>query len=379
MVFSLHTLTLGVAGIPLEPISGSLTLDERRSPHVSARFEVVYPTNSDTLAALNARTGILAGVARADYRDPVTPAKVTAWAGPAPITPAKISAKLGTQPLSAATAAMSTWKNVFEREADVTTFSLIITDTDPDEFAGTLTITAAGLEMRLIETPRTSNGPVIPVGTPVVQVVADVLQYLNPTWALSPIDSMYETPPPTTLIAEETSWKSGVMAWDFLDAILQAHGLTLQCTPDGLWRLIRANAEPNLTRQTSQMVSARQSESRDDWGDAVLVIYRWRDAGGVEQYRSDYAALNSTPQKTVVVEHRDVPYPGPGAAAVILDRVQHLSAEITVETVSRYGFWRPGVLLAADAGTGGGGDYDGRITAVECKWPSNLMTITARS
>lgn len=377
---SAHSLTLTTAdGTPLEVVSASVTLDERRSPFVTGRFEIVLPSDATTLAALNARTGELRGLGKVIYRDPVTMAKVTAWVGSA-ITPAKITAKLGTQALSTVTANLSAWgnpgitNNGQEYEASVLPFRLMITRTRPDYEVGTIQVEASGLETRLIDYRQFGAGLTVTAGTHIAAAVEAVLKTVNPAWSLAPVDGYYTSLPATAVVAQATAWMGGVPAWDFIASMMQPVGAALQYTPDGRWMLIRANADWFETR-TVRAITRDISETRDEWGDAVLVAYNWTPTGGTAQVMADIATSTPTPQKVVVIENRDTPYPGPGAAAMILDRVKNLSRAIDVSAVSDYtinvghGVSVPG--YADDTITA-------RSTAVTFEWPNNLMRISAR-
>ncbi len=386
MVMSLHTLIVSAGGVLLEPIQGDLTIDERRSPYTQARFEVVTPTNSDALAALNVKGGEVRGYARVDYRDPVTAEKVTRLAGGQPVTCAKLTAALAGRTFGAVTAQLSRWSNPYmtERTAGMLPFRLVVTRSTPDPIKGTTEVELSSLEVRLTDFRRLTDGATIPAGKAVPELVAEVLAAVDSTYVLGPVDERYETVPTYFVTSQEVQWRVGVSAWDFLDPIMQAAGVTLQCTPDGAWRLVRANAATFYTVSFDRVTELEAREDRDQWGDAVLLIYRWRDSAGVQQQRTDYAAANASPRKTIVIEHRDVPYPGPGAAVTILDRVQRLAREITIEAVSAYeGVFgqpiRPGIAVAASSQPGAVISEQGRATAMRWEWPKNRMTITARS
>ncbi len=385
MVLSLHDLYLTAGGVPLDVVSGELTMDERRSPFTEARFTVATPSNQDALNALNAKTGEVRGYARIDYRDPVLASRITGWAG-ATVTAAKVTAAMGSRLPKDVTAMFSQWGNPFvtangqEWDAEMLPFRLAVTGAKPDPESELTGIRATSLETRLFDHKRLTDGGIVGPGWNITALVSEVIAMVNPAYQLAAVDGRYETVPTNFATTQTVQWKAGVSAWDFIDPIMQAAGVTLQCTPDGLWRLVRANADTFYTIGVDA-TAVDVAETRDEWGDAVVVFYRWRDNNGVDQVRSDYASLNSTPQKTVVIEHRDVPYPGPGAAVTILNRVQNLAREITVEAVEHFisplgNPVRPGVAIGTSAN---GEATNGRMTAVSFDWPSNLMTITARS
>lgn len=370
MTLSRHTLALGAGAspddAPLGVISGTVTINERRAPYVEASFLLAYPADPDTLELINVRGGGLKALARVEYRDPVTAGKVTTWTGAAPVRAADITALLGNAPLSTVTAALSTWHNSVERDAAELPLTLTITDVVPDIDAGEIRVTATGYESRLMDYKYFGAGYTAAAGQSVRQTVYAVLQTVNFNFRLEAGGPDGATPQPM-------SWMGGVSAWDFLDAVLQPVGLTLQYTPEGTWRLITANAPPAVSKTLDRVTRLNRTESRDEWGDAVLVAYSWTDPVGGAQVRADIATFGPTPQKVIVVEHKDVPYPGPGAAAVILDRARTLSRHIEVEAVSDLSI-RPGVeLIAAPPGRT---SETGRATAVSFAWPENQMTVT---
>lgn len=113
----------------------------------------------------------------------------------------------------------------------------------------------------------------------------------------------------------------GETYWDFLAALVQAAGLRLFCDETRSWRLvnpltfsiegtIHVAAGTNVTRGTD-LVSRQQ----DAWFDAVVVKYRWIDSTGAQQVTYDAASDGGTKVYTKEVNR---PYPGPGAAALLL-------------------------------------------------------------
>ena len=115
----------------------------------------------------------------------------------------------------------------------------------------------------------------------------------------------------------------GEPSWDFLQPLVQQAGLRLFCDEARVWRVVDSNSytvdgiiriteAENLTAGTDQISLA------GDWATGVVVKYSWTDAAGASHVAYDAAGTST---KVALVEW-ERPYPGPGAAQVILDRMQ---------------------------------------------------------
>ncbi len=140
-------------------------------------------------------------------------------------------------------------------------------------------------------------------------------------------------------LPELFGWKPGQSLSDFLRPLLEASGLRLYCDEARVWRLIGPSVYEapgyvvvqsghNATEGTDSI-----SRNTDEWATGVLVVYRWTEPDGTRQEAYDVAG---TASKVLTVE-RDSEYPGPGAAAYILNsltgrgRVQDVTALVNFD------------------------------------------------
>src|SRR5690606_17210533 len=73
----------------------------------------------------------------------------------------------------------------------------------------------------------------------------------------------------------------------------------------------------------------------EEWFDAVVVTYKWTDTFDLNQVAYD-AAGPANPRNVFTIEYDNTPYPGPGAAAGILNRAQGRGRVLEVVAVSNY-------------------------------------------
>lgn len=373
MTLSRHSITLNahdglIEGVRLGLIRGTLTLDERRSPYMTATFEVVKPTDEDTLALLTPRGGQLHGTAYVEYRDPISMADITAYVG-APVTMAKMTTKMGGG-FASTTAALSAWGNDTGIPSATLPFRVFIDSITPNPETETLTITASGQETRLQEFKYFGAGDSYGAAANLTTVVFSILNQALPSASLRTIG----IPP---FVTEPVSWQGGVSAWDFLDSVLQPAGYTLQYLPTGIWQLAPANVITGSSVDLDRVTGYDLVQSREDWAQVVLVSYTWTDPIGGPQVRADIATAGGPGpfQKVMVVEHK-TPYPGPGAAQIILDRAQRQGVSVEIEAVSNYAI-RPGLAFYSTPPDEIASE--GRITAVSFEWPANRMRIRTQS
>lgn len=109
--------------------------------------------------------------------------------------------------------------------------------------------------------------------------------------------------------------------------------------PPRRWRLVDPSYLPAGHTQLAygvHLVDADDEIDRnsDEWYDAALVRYRWRDDTGAEQIAYDwYAEPSYTKVRTLDVASA---YPGPGAARYIVRRAAGKGRQLTVGAVSQY-------------------------------------------
>lgn len=116
-------------------------------------------------------------------------------------------------------------------------------------------------------------------------------------------------------------WKPGQNLHDFLEPLLEASGLRLFCDETRDWRLIDPNTYEvpgyAVVQSGHNATEGEDSISRntDEWATGVVVRFRWVDADGIQREMFDVAG---TDDKVLMVD-RESEYPGPGAAAYILN------------------------------------------------------------
>jgi hypothetical protein len=170
-------------------------------------------------------------------------------------------------------------------------------------------------------------------------------------------------------------WKAGVSAWDFLVDITASVNMVLWCDELRNWYL----ASPE-SRQIATLVNISATNTRDgsdtlarageySTATGVVVRYRWRDEFDIDQERADSAG---TPERAILFERENTPYPGPGAAAAILarrqgtGRVQRVTAIAVLEAT-------PG--MSASISLPGAPATTGRIASVTFALADGFMDV----
>jgi hypothetical protein len=136
------------------------------------------------------------------------------------------------------------------------------------------------------------------------------------------------------------TWTPGQTAWDFLTAILQTVGLRLFCDEARVWRLVDndysvpglVHVDHGVNLYAHQDLMSRTASQNDGiplYADAVVIKYSWRDTRLRDQVAYDRAGATN-PQKAYQLERPDTAYPGPGAAAYILTRIQARKRQLAV-------------------------------------------------
>ena len=172
-------------------------------------------------------------------------------------------------------------------------------------------------------------------------------------------------------------WLPGETAWDFVHPLVEAGKLRLFCDTQRKWHLVDpANYKVSGLIQVSageNAIDATDTISRDgEWFDSVVVAYKWVDAGGVSRVQWDVAGGPGT--KTITVEKSSA-WPGPGAAAALLQRSQRRGRVLSLGTVNDYRA-TPGMTLQAQLP--GAPLQEGVISALTWDLPTDEMTITSR-
>jgi hypothetical protein len=156
------------------------------------------------------------------------------------------------------------------------------------------------------------------------------------------------------------TWTPGQTAWDFLTPILQAVGWKL--TPLKMLRQWAVTENEAIAPGTSLSINYGQNlydlknltsrtATQDDgtplYADAVVIHYTWVDSTTGERREAWDSAGGG--QKTHTVEYTDVAYPGPGAAAYLLERLQARKQQLTVTAAQDYSAW-PGQEISISTG-----------------------------
>lgn len=128
-------------------------------------------------------------------------------------------------------------------------------------------------------------------------------------------------------------WKAGVSALEYLQPIVQASGLRLVCDEDRLWTLRDEDyLAPGMlhARFGVNLMGGEDTIDRDSgmWFDAAVAVYEWTDGDGAQHRVSDsYASV--IPYTRARTFNFDSPYPGPGFAEYAVRRAQGRGREVT--------------------------------------------------
>jgi hypothetical protein len=168
--------------------------------------------------------------------------------------------------------------------------------------------------------------------------------------------------------------------WDFLEPLLQVGGLRLFCDEQRKWHLVSRDAvvsgliAVNAGVNYTDGVDAIKRDS-DEWADAVVIKYTWKDSAGVDQVAYDYEQEGTGATANCLLVEYSRPFPGVGAAAAILAR-----ANARGRTLS------PGSIADLDATPGMEVQVtqpdtplqDGQISAVIWQLPAGTMQLRTR-
>jgi len=264
------------------------------------------------------------------------------------------------------------WNGALVRSSQSRIMRLYITDRQFNDETGEATITASSGEALLIGDRLAAGTAWNPSSTDIATIVQAVLNRYG---------AQLQSGPATATVAEAdaTLWKPGVAAWDYLDPMLEAASLKLWCDDAGLWYLTErqpiiagqaiASALVNLTQYVDRMTF-----DAGVWNDAVIVEYRWTDTFDLNQIAYDFAGDQPARAALHLVRDNTV-YPGPGAAAGILNRSQGRGRVLEVGTVSNYNH-TPG--QAAQITPLVGDTQTGFLAAVTWKLPEGESELRTR-
>lgn len=366
-----HSLAVIVSpvGAYLDPTDATITLDEGWSPYAQASVTCAMPPEP-VLDLLDLRSTPLRLDLRArqDFASAWQVSDLTGlWGG----SVAAATSWLGGRPLSAVFGALSTpWNAAGRRQSTSRRFDLLVTERSIDHQAGTITLTAASDEALLHSLSLVASTPWDPATTSVRAIVDRVLDLLGATLQEGDADG--------TVAQEATVWKPGDKAIDYLEPMLQAVDLKLWCDEQRRWWLserrptvpgaVTLNPSATITELTDTM-----AVTGDVWYDAVVIRYRWVDQFDLNQEAFD--AAGPADARNVYVLDYTTPYPGPGAAAGILNRAQGRGRVLDVRAISDYRV-QPGMAATITPPTTD--SQTGYVSSVSFNFPDYEMNVATR-
>jgi len=174
-------------------------------------------------------------------------------------------------------------------------------------------------------------------------------------------------------------WEPGRSAWEFVTPLVQAAGLRLFCDEARRWRLVSPSyiaegvtqlSVPNNLAEATDRISLED----DEFYDAAVVRYRWRNFLNEQEEAIDYyASPGYTKVRTFELER---PYPGPGAAEYFVRRAEGKGRTLKgLETMNRFSAepCQPTVVTLPDMPI-----QTGLIARVRFDLGSGVMTIDTR-
>lgn len=353
------TATIGADVAPVESVE--LILDRTWSPYVQGSVTVgglfpdldpdATPEPRFRLRVQQRFTSGLTGSQIAAQLDPLTGSQIAAgpWAG---LTGSEIAA-LYQQQLN-------------PEPGDPRTLSadLTIREVELDLEARTTTFQVASDDARLWDAARVATSVEPFASTSVRAIASAIVRRVGGALEPGTADGVLDTPPTLT---------PGTAYRDFLTPLLQKGGLRLYATERRVWRLELVDAVPDGTVALStarDVAGARPRIDRERGGwDSVVIEYKWTTVDGFSLVRYDVAGP-PIPRKTRKITYEDTPYPGPGAAAKVLDRIRRRRREIPVDAAPNYDA-RPG--MAAVFTSAALAQQSGRLARVVFTYPARLM------
>lgn len=358
-------------GLILDPTDVRITVDERWSPYCQADVTCVLP-EAGVRALLDLReTPLRLDIrARQDFGQAWPLARLTEVIGG---SVAALTALLDGGPLGSLTNRYYVpWNEAAVRESHSRSFDLWVKQRELDDTRGLLYAVATSGELLLLNDALATAEPWSPGTTSLRSICALVLARYGAVLDAESLDAIVEE-------EEATAWTPGRTAWAYLDPMLEAASLRLWCDEIGVWRIsARESTAPGAVTLTPTDTMTRHldrmSLDPETWVDAVIIEYRWTDAFDLAQVAYDVEGVQPSRAARHIVRESTV-YPGPGAAAGILNRAQGRGRVLDVGAVSDYRL-TPGMPATitppeTDAQTG-------FVSAVTWSWPAAEMTVTTR-
>jgi hypothetical protein len=360
--------TVRPTGVVLQVESCELTIDEAWSPYGQARLVCRTPIDRDSVdlraGYIEVDLQLLRAFGRSWNLGNLTDDNGGTVAG--------LTTLLAGQPLGALT---NTYFEPFGgsqvRSAQMVTARLPIIDRSIDDETGQLALTLATGEALLQADALVSPVPSNPGTTSLRTIISSVLTRYGAVLAAAPAEA-------TVAEAEATIWTPGVTAWAYLQPMLEAASLRLWCDLDGTWYLTprQTDTEGSVSLAVAQNVTQyvdRMSLDPEVWADAVVIEYKWTDA--LDLQRTEYDVAGANPSRACLRIERQAVFPGPGAAAGILNRAQGrgrtLEVSSTLNLTARPGMGAQITPIAGQVQTG-------VVSAITWQAPESRMTVSTR-
>jgi hypothetical protein len=173
--------------------------------------------------------------------------------------------------------------------------------------------------------------------------------------------------------------------WDYLSDFLSTAGARLWSDGSRAWHLTKAIVNlpeaQRLTLPASVIESANLAQSRDDWGDAAFVIWKWTVAGAPN---SNWIGTYSPNYSKAVVDVRDMGdksasfFPGSStaAASALYERITTRGLSLDITALSDW-HTTPGQPFTATLTDGSA--HSGYVSAVAFNFEDNTMQLTTRN
>lgn len=174
-----------------------------------------------------------------------------------------------------------------------------------------------------------------------------------------------------------STWIPGQTAEEYLTPLLQAAQARLYCDEQRRWYLVRSDYEAGGSislSYTSTITQGTDNVARDNpyWADSVVIRYEYTDSAGATTIMFD-AAQTPGYSKTLHLTY-NTPYPGPGAAQVVLNRITNRAKNLEINAVSNYTA-SPGQTATIELPVTG--TETATIKAVTWNYPADEMQIKA--
>jgi hypothetical protein len=359
--------------IELRVVEVEATLDRNWSPYAQATIVIGIPSD-EVLALLDPRLGArITLTLHQDFGDVYMLSALTqAWPNPTPLS--SISAAYDGLTLAEFTDQYRNSLNPSYALSSATRpLDLGIRELEIDHRSARVTIRLESDEALTQDYAPTGTAPLVLGYTSVRDAVEYVLAQIGATLTAGILDD--------TIEADSTTWEPGVTGWDFLEPIIQKAGLRLWCDEARVWRLDDAVAVLPGSISLSYLRTVTEatdtlSRAAGDWCDAVVVRYEWTETDGTRHIEFDSAVAVGGGGKVRLVEHRDLRYPGPGAAANILRHTANRGRTVGIQAVSDYSA-TPGV--ACVIAIPNAPVQTGIVAGVTWRLPADEMTVASRA